>query len=318
MRLKILFSLLILILTFSSISAFSAFTEEEAVEIPSFSDVNQGDKYYVAITYLKENGIINGYEDGTFRAEQDIDRAQALKMLTLASGVFSEENLEEDLGERPFQDTPLSEWYTKYLAAAKEKGIISGYDDKTFKPWKNINLAEALKIFLNGFEDIDYESALAKEDSYTTDTPEGEWFTKYTAYAISKGLINIYSDNTINPTQTMTRGYLAEIIYRMEMSKDGYEFGKATWYGAATQGHKTASGEIFDYNLMTAAHKYLPFGTIIEVTNLANGKSVQVSINDRGPYGYGRVLDLSSGAFKEIASLGSGIINVQYKIVHLP
>lgn len=286
--------------------------------VEGFSDINEGNQYYTAIKYLEENGIINGYEDGTFKANQNIDRAEALKMLILANKIFTENELNEEIEQRPFQDTPLSEWYTKYLAAAKEKGLINGYPDGTYKPWKNINLAETLKIFLESFNDIDYENALAKEDSYTEDTPKNEWFTKYTAYAISKGLINVYSNNTINITQDMTRGYLAEIIYRMIMSKEEYEFGKATWYGSKVQGNNTASGETFDYNLFTAAHKYLPFGTIVEVINLSNSKSVNVKINDRGPYGYGRVLDLSSSAFKEISSLGAGIINIQYKVIHLP
>jgi rare lipoprotein A len=66
---------------------------------------------------------------------------------------------------------------------------------------------------------------------------------------------------------------------------------------------------------MTAAHKTLTFGTMVEATNLANGKMVTVEITDRGPYGAGRVLDLSSGAFEQLASLGAGVINVGYKIL---
>ncbi|MFA5948577.1 MAG: septal ring lytic transglycosylase RlpA family protein, partial [Candidatus Gracilibacteria bacterium] len=92
-------------------------------------------------------------------------------------------------------------------------------------------------------------------------------------------------------------------------------FGKATYYGAAVQGNGTASGETFDMNVFTAAHKTLPFGTIVKATNLANGKSVEVKINDRGPYGAGRVLDLSSSAFKELAPLSTGVITIQYEVI---
>ena len=66
---------------------------------------------------------------------------------------------------------------------------------------------------------------------------------------------------------------------------------------------------------MTAAHLTLPFGTVVRVTNLANGKAVHVRINDRGPHVTGRCLDLSRAAFEEIASLGSGIIWVEYEIL---
>ena len=294
--------------------------EEELFEekiITKFSDVSEGNAYYTAINYLQENSIINGYEDGTYKPYQEISRAESLKMLTLTSGIISEEELptfEED-EKRPFTDTPLSEWYTPYLKAAKDKEIINGYEDGSFKPDQTINLAEMLKIFLESYENIEYPEIT---NYLYNDTPESEWFTKYTAYAGSENIINVYPSNTVSPEQPMTRGYMAEIMYRKIMRESGHMFGKATFYGAAVQGNLTASGEIFDMYQMTAAHKELAFGTIVEVTNLANGESIQVTITDRGPYGPGRVIDLTSSAFEEIAWLGTGVIFVEYKIVHLP
>lgn len=88
----------------------------------------------------------------------------------------------------------------------------------------------------------------------------------------------------------------------------------ASWYGYNTR-RITASGEVFDNNKMTAAHKILKFGTKVEVTNLNNNKTVTVKVNDRGPFVKGRDLDLSKGAFKKIASLSSGVIKIKYKIV---
>lgn len=85
--------------------------------------------------------------------------------------------------------------------------------------------------------------------------------------------------------------------------------------GDGTDGGPTASGETFDRDAMTAAHKTLPLGTKIRVTNPDNGKSVVVRINDRGPYVGGRCLDLSSGAFSQIADLGQGHITVQWQKV---
>ncbi|WP_432983368.1 septal ring lytic transglycosylase RlpA family protein [Dactylosporangium sp. CA-233914] len=80
-------------------------------------------------------------------------------------------------------------------------------------------------------------------------------------------------------------------------------------------GQKTANGENFDPNGLTAAHKTLKFGTIVRVTNLANGKSVDVRINDRGPFVAGRCLDLSKGAFVTIASVSAGVINAKYEVL---
>lgn len=290
------------------------FISSTATTFAEFSDVEVGDGHYVAITSLEAEGIIDGYDDGTFKSWKDVNRAEALKMLTLASGTFSEEDFdnESQVGEAPFIDTPASAWYTKYLVAAKNNGIIDGYDDNSYRPSQTINLAETLKIYLESHENLAYPIT---EDWLFNDTPITDWYTKYTAYAASRGMLDIWSTNNIYPAQEMTRGYLAEIIYRKMKFKEGYKFGKATYYGAAVQGNGTASGETFDMYQMTAAHKTLPFGTIVEVTNLANGKSVQVRITDRGPYGPGRVIDLTTAAFQAIGSTSAGIINVQYKII---
>ncbi|MDA1060684.1 MAG: septal ring lytic transglycosylase RlpA family protein [bacterium] len=289
----------------------------EISEPQEFTDVSVGDPYYMAINHLKAKGIIKGYEDGSYKPNNWINRAETLKILTLGSEIFKEDELGKISADsvEPFSDTPVDAWYMKYLYPSLELGIISGYPDGTFKPGNDINLAETLKIFFESIDDIDYGNT---EENLYNDTPLNEWFTKYTAYAGSKGIINIYPSNTVSPDQMMSRGYLAEIIYRYEKSLEGYGFGKSTWYGAAVQGNNTASGETFDLNKLTAAHKYLPFGTMVEVTNLANGKSVVVTITDRGPYGPGRVIDLTSSAFSEIAWTGTGIIDVQYKVVYLP
>jgi rare lipoprotein A len=82
-----------------------------------------------------------------------------------------------------------------------------------------------------------------------------------------------------------------------------------------TTGTRTASGEPFNTNDFTAAHKTLPFGTRVRVTNVANGKSTVVRINDRGPFVVGRCLDLTRAAFGAIASLGAGVITVKYEVL---
>jgi rare lipoprotein A len=89
------------------------------------------------------------------------------------------------------------------------------------------------------------------------------------------------------------------------------ETGLASWYGAKHQGKRTASGEIFDQNKFTAAHRTLPWGSILMVTNLDNGKSVQVRINDRGPFTKGRVIDLSRAAARALGMVKSGVSPVR-------
>lgn len=89
----------------------------------------------------------------------------------------------------------------------------------------------------------------------------------------------------------------------------------ASYYADKFNGRKTASGEIFDMNGYTAAHKDLPFGTQLKVTNLANGKSVVVKVNDRGPFVAGREIDLSKAAAAKLDMMGGGTANVSIELV---
>ena len=96
----------------------------------------------------------------------------------------------------------------------------------------------------------------------------------------------------------------------------GYtESGKASYYAMKFQTKKTASGELYDRAKNTAAHKKLPFGTKVRVTNIKNNRSVIVKINDRGPFVKGRIVDLSSSAFSRIANLDTGIIEVKIEVI---
>lgn len=105
----------------------------------------------------------------------------------------------------------------------------------------------------------------------------------------------------------------AGIIYALEPKKSWY--GKASWYGPYFHGRKTANGEIFNKNDLTAAHKTLPFNTKVLVTNLKNNKSVIVRINDRGPFIEGRIIDLSEMAASKIDSKTQGIAHVTVQVL---
>ena len=93
------------------------------------------------------------------------------------------------------------------------------------------------------------------------------------------------------------------------------ETGLASWYGAKHHGKRTASGEIFDQKKFTAAHRTLPWGSIVRVTNLDNGKSVEVRINDRGPFTKGRIIDLSRAAARAVGMLESGVSPVRMELL---
>jgi len=93
------------------------------------------------------------------------------------------------------------------------------------------------------------------------------------------------------------------------------QVGKATWYGRGFQGHRTASGEAFDLNMLTCAHRTLPIGTLLRVTNLTNRRSIMVRVNDRGPVPTGLVVDLSYAAAKSLGFNHRGSARVRLEKV---
>jgi len=93
------------------------------------------------------------------------------------------------------------------------------------------------------------------------------------------------------------------------------EEGQASYYGHQFQGRATASGEIYDENKLTAAHKTLAFGTMVRVTNLNNGKKVVVRVNDRGPFVKGRIIDLSYKAAGDIGMIAAGVVPVRVEVL---
>lgn len=110
--------------------------------------------------------------------------------------------------------------------------------------------------------------------------------------------------------------YLGPLPVVFQMPK--VEFGIASWYGIERQGKPTASGEVFDYKKLTAAHRKLPLGTTVRVTNLKNLSTTVLRINDRGPGVPGRVIDVSRAAAKELGFLGAGLTLVEIDVVSYP
>jgi rare lipoprotein A len=103
---------------------------------------------------------------------------------------------------------------------------------------------------------------------------------------------------------------------RYRPAKHAYrQVGIASWYGGRHQGRLTASGEIFDKNRLTAAHRTLPLDTKARITNLENGRSVEVTVNDRGPYIRGRVIDLSARAARELGMKQQGLALVRIQVL---
>ena len=117
------------------------------------------------------------------------------------------------------------------------------------------------------------------------------------------------------PSGSMTLATL--IIPRVTQQLAG-ELGLASWYGEECQGNPTASGKSFDMNGLTAAHRSLPLGTKLKVTNLRNNRSLVVTVNDRGPFVAHRFLDVSKAAAFRLGFMASGLAYVRAEVISLP
>ena len=111
---------------------------------------------------------------------------------------------------------------------------------------------------------------------------------------------------------------LVVLVIFFQMGSHYYEQGIASWYGPGFHGKQTSSGEIYDMYGISAAHKTLPFVTIVKVVDLETTKSVVVTINDRGPFIEGRIIDLSKGAAEKLGIVNKGIAKVGLRILEWP
>lgn len=185
--------------------------------LATFSDVPPAHENYQAINYLQKTGVIQGYDDGTFRPSQLVNRAEAIKiiMLPLYDGFAP-------VAENPFPDVPKDIWYAPYVKKAKELGIISG-DGITgnYEGSRNVNLAEFLKIITiaYGVDLTSYQNP--SEILYSDVTDLNIWFISYLYYATSTNLIHADDNNNANPGKSLSRGEVAEITFRLIINVQG-------------------------------------------------------------------------------------------------
>lgn len=196
----------LLLSKFASISLLLIFS----VTLPSalaktFSDIAQDDEHFLATYYLSEKEIIKGYEDGSFKPKNAINRAELLKII-LESTKIKIQTPQTNC----FEDVPYTKWYAPYICTAKDLGFISGYSDKTFRPEKNIKKVEALKIIGEIYQ---WDLSSAEEESLYIDTEETAWYSPYIRFAKMKNLFTL-SGEYFEPNKESSRGEIAQIIYR--------------------------------------------------------------------------------------------------------
>lgn len=179
----------------------------------NFSDVPDTHKNAYAIQTLKDAQIISGYGDGTFQPEKSISRAEAVAIILKAVGITSTKTA----AKLPFSDVSDTEWYFPMIQKGVALGKLKGYGDKTFRPNNPVTLPEALALAVSFFN---INILKVKVDSLIYEgLNREEWYAKYAQYAKDKNLIEPDSNGIVDAITPLTRGQLAELIYRMRTSK---------------------------------------------------------------------------------------------------
>lgn len=183
----------------------------EVIKEAFFKDLLKDDVNYKAVDFLKEHGVINGYSDGTFKQQNPVTRVEAVKLIY--------EGLNKALVNRgllEFADTDSGAWYAKYVLAAQMDGVVKGYVGNKFKPASNVTRAEFLKMLMEaaGMNVGDFRPASRPFADVTTDS----WYSGYIAMAKEKGLVDGGREK-FKPNEFITRGEVAQIIYRMVVMK---------------------------------------------------------------------------------------------------
>jgi len=287
--------------SFVILSAFISFPVlANSAIFPFFFDVPSGHKNFSAIATLKSEGIINGYQDGSFHPDQLVSRAEALKILFAGSQVPVPKSIET----RPFPDVSVHDWFAVYTEEGKKREIIKGRGSGNFEPTATINRAEALKMLIL----VNAVSLSPVLKAPYKDVPVDAWFAPYFEDAKQRGIFDAGENDAVDPSQNITRGELAELIYRYRRNEERKStdlVGMTSWYGGQVDGDPQ----------YIAAHRTREIGSKIKVTDYATGKSVVLKITGRGPFLPGRILDISKAAFSEISDLGKGVTLVEIEDV---
>ena len=178
---------------------------EKIEEVGMFTDII-GHWAEMYIEEIAEMGIVSGKSEGIFAPNDQITRAELTKIATKAYGI----SIDPIATYSPFGDVATSAWYTPYIIAAKESGIVKGYEGNVFSPNGNINRVEALKILL-GAAGLDTAESLAD----FPDVPADAWFATYVGYAQINDVVGGYPDGTFGPGNNITRAEVAKIVVKI-------------------------------------------------------------------------------------------------------
>ena len=224
--------ILLIVVSFSLLST-SAFA--------SFKDISADHLFYESISWMEMQGVVVGYDDGSFKPNQNVSRAEFLKMLYLNRKMYG--------GNKalPFPDLDMGAWYVPYISEAYNAGVINGYPDGTFRPNDPINFAEAVKIVTNAFFDVpswynssEYKTCMGVGLDQRPSIDTSKWYWKNFFVADNFCLLSFDSKAHVwkngnlvdyNPSAYVSRDNMVELLYRAKAVFDsGEESPKMTEY----------------------------------------------------------------------------------------
>ncbi|PID70362.1 hypothetical protein CSB37_03180 [bacterium DOLZORAL124_38_8] len=183
----------------------------------AFKDVPLQNKHFKAIEYLTQKKVVNGYPDGTFQPNKKVIRAEAIKLILMAT------ELEINANEKSyFKDVPKNQWFAPFVNVGVQEGIIKG-DGTTglFAPARQVNKAEFIKMLVESFQ-VDLKK-YKTEQIVLHDAPKDAWFTPFMKFAVKFGVIAPDKQQNVFPGKFLTRGECAQIIFNLLKSGSGLD-----------------------------------------------------------------------------------------------
>lgn len=194
-----------------SVTSGSIVKTTNVMQESSFSDVAESSDAYVAVNFLKDNNVVKGYADGTFKPGANVSRVESLKFIY--EGLNKKVNMNAVL---EFKDTDSKAWYARYIAAAQREGIVKGYAGNVFKPANQVTKAEFVKMLLTaaGYSIDNYQPTGKPFDDVDTNA----WYGGYIAIAKDRNLLDT-SSNNFKPNSPITREEVAQLLYKTILMK---------------------------------------------------------------------------------------------------
>jgi len=188
----------------------------------AFTDLPEGNPNKAAIEALVSQGALKGYEDNTFRPDQNVNRAEAIKIILLGLGVKVNE---ASTSGSNFTDVKKTDWFFPYVGTAKDLGMIKGYEDGSFKPTQTVTRAEAMKM-ASVAVGVSPENP---KDLPFIDVQKDAWYAPYAQYAKDENIVPPQTDGRWHPDSQLSRAKLSEMIYRFSsVKKSGDAFAEST------------------------------------------------------------------------------------------